>query len=317
MRGARAHGILLAVAAVWAFQTWTRDQLREEDRNRPLAWEQDTTEVMSVRYRSPEKEVRIERREDDGGAFLWGRQVENEGRDTLEFPVGATGHVAVARLAALRVVRDLGPLSPEQETRFGLADAAERIAVAFDDDERQLILGDTTIGGSHRYATEPAADRGYVVPGEVVRPLEIGEGSLRERWLHHYPANEVASVRVTTGDGDQAQTRTMTRLASGEWTDPSGADGEVPDAGFGNFMQRVDQLAIAGYDVPPDPEALRRLLRAEYLDEDGDALGFVELFHHAAAERDPYYVRSERTRVLAGAVTALAERVAEGLGEVF
>lgn len=335
MKGARIHGILLAAAAVWAFQTWTRDEVREEDRNRALAWEQDTTAVAMVRYRSSEKEVVIRRREDDGGAFLWGTEIENEGRDTLEFPVGASGHTVVARLAALRVIRDLGPLSPEQEARFGLDGSEEQIAVAFDDDERLLILGDTTFGGgSHRYALQPAptdgsqaSGSGYVLPGDVVRPLAIGEGSLRERWLHHYSADEVARVRVTVGDGPEGdedaganqpeavgRSRTMDRLDSGEW---AAADGEAPDAGFGNFMQRVDQLAIAGYDSLPPADRLRSLLRVEYYDEDEDVLGFVELFRDDSAERDPYYIRSERTRILAAAVTALAERVAEGLGEAF
>lgn len=328
--GVRGHGVLLAVAAVWAFQTWTRDEVREEDRNRALAWEQDTTAVAMVRYRSAEKEVVIQRREDDAGAFLWGAQIENDGRDTLEFPVGAPGHTLVARLAALRVVRDLGPLSPDQVARFGLEGSEERIAVAFRDEERLLVLGDTTFGGSHRYALHTvagdsrAAGVGYVVPGDVVRPLAIGEGSLRERWLHHYPANEVARVRVTVGDrtdggasgagAGTGQARTMARLESGEW---AAAEGETPDAGFGNFMQRVDQLAIAGYDSPPPASRLRSLLQVEYFDEDGDALGFVELFRDDSAERDSYYMRSERTRILAGAVTALAERVAEGLGEAF
>lgn len=324
MRGARVHGVLLAVAAAWAFQTWTRDEVREEDRNRALAWEQDTTAVVAVRYRSSEKEVVIRRREDDAGAFLWGAQIENDGRDTLEFPVGAPGHTVTARLAALRVVRDLGPLSPEQEASFGLEGSEERIEVTFEDEERLLVLGDTTLGSSHRYALEPtagdesqAAGVGYVVPGDVVRPLAIGEGSLRERWLHHYPANDVARVRVTVGgaaEGDGGQARTMARLESGEWAE---ADEEAPDAGFGNFMQRVDQLAIAGYDSLPPVGRLRNLLRIEYFDEDGDVLGFVELFRDGSAERDPYYLRSERTRILAAAVTALAERVAEGVGEAF
>lgn len=336
--GVRVHGVLLAVAAVWAFQTWTRDEVREEDRNRALAWEQDTTAVAMVRYRSAEKEVVIQRREDDAGAFLWGAQIENAGRDTIEFPVGAPGHTLVARLAALRVVRDLGPLSPEQEARFGLEGSEERITVAFRDEERLLVLGDTTFGGSHRYALHTAAGEsrtavagdsgaatgvGYVLPGDVVRPLAIGEGSLRERWLHHYPATEVARVRVTVGGADRGASgpdagtgpaRTMARLESGEW---AAAEGEAPDAGFGNFMQRVDQLAIAGYDSLPPASRLRNLLRVEYFDEDGDVLGFVELFRDDSAARDPYYLRSERTRILAGAVTALAERVAEGLGEAF
>lgn len=327
--GVRVHGVLLAVAAVWAFQTWTRDEVREEDRNRALAWEQDTTAVAMVRYRSAEKEVVIQRREDDAGAFLWGAQIENAGRDTIEFPVGAPGHTLVARLAALRVVRDLGPLSPEQEARFGLEGSEEQITLAFRDEERLLVLGDTTFGGSHRYALHPgvggsqAASVGYVLPGDVVRPLAIGEGSLRERWLHHYPATEVARVRVTVGGADRGASgsdagtgpaRTMARLESGEW---AAAEGEAPDAGFGNFMQRVDQLAIAGYDSLPPASRLRSLLRVEYFDEDGDVLGFVELFRDDSAERDPYYLKSERTRILAGAVTALAERVAEGLGEAF
>ena len=106
----------------------------------------------------------------------------------------------------------------------------------------------------------------------------------------------------------------MSRSESGDWTPP---DGDAPDAAFANFMQRVDQLAISGYEDSPPAEALPVLLRMDYLDEDGDSIGFLEVFQDAAAERDPYYLRTERTRILAGAVTALAERVAEALAEVF
>ena len=43
----------------------------------------------------------------------------------------------------------------------------------------------------------------------------------------------------------------------------------------------------------------------------------MELLRDDAAERDPYYNRSETTRIVAFAVTSLAERVEQGLGEIF
>lgn len=331
MRALRVHAVLLAVAAAWAFHLSGRDPVREEDRNRVLVWERDTTEVVAVHFRSPEKEILIERRQADGGAYLWGTQIERadaetdtdpadggEGAgagaasaDTLEFPVGASGHSLVERLAALRAVRSLGSLTDDQEARFGLAEPGdEQLAVEFRNGRREFVLGDTTYGGSDRYAKEPATGAGYVLPSDLTRPLGIGEGSLRERWLHHYPADQVTQVVVTNGDTE----RTMSRSESGDWTPP---DSEAPDAAFANFMQRVDQLAISGYEDPPPPGALPVLLRMDYLDENGDPIGFLEVFRDAAAERDPYYLRTERTRILAGAVTALAERVAEALGEVF
>lgn len=334
MKALRVHAVLLGVAAACAFYLSGRDPVRDEDRNRVLAWERDTTDVVAVHFQSPEREVLIERRQADGGAYLWGTQIEpadaetgaetggdpadggGEGAgaaraDTLEFPVGASGHTLVERWAALRVVRSLGVLTDAQEARFGLTDVgAERLAVEFRDGRREFALGDTTYGGSDRYAQEPATGVGYVLPSDLTRPLGIGEGSLRERWLHHYPADEVAQVLVTVGDTERA----MSRSESGDWTPP---DGDAPDAAFANFMQRVDQLAISGYENPPPAEALPVLLRMDYLDENGDSIGFLEVFRDAAAERDPYYLRTERTRILAGAVTALAERVAEALAEVF
>ena len=90
--------------------------------------------------------------------------------------------------------------------------------------------------------------------------------------------------------------------------------GSVTDAAFANFMQRVDQLAIGGYGAEPSPAGTRSLLRVDYLDEAGEEVGFVELFHDELSERDPYYIRSETTRIVAYAVTSLAERVEQGSG---
>ena len=311
MKTLKIHGGLFAVAVVAALLTWNRDTVPEADRGLALAWERDTTDIVSVRYRSPAADVEIQRRTDEDGAFLWGVATGGADEpDTLQFPVGAPGHTLVARLAALRVIRDLGALSPELTARFDLEEPAERLVVQFQDERRELFLGDSTFGSSDRYALEPATGTGYVVSSDVVNPLRIGEGALRERWLHHFADGDVAVVRVVGGGGESA----MARGESGDWTP---VDGGEPDPAFANFMQRVDQLAIAGYGATPSPGGVRPLLRVEYVDADGATLGFVELLRDDGAERDPYYIRSESTRIVARAVTTLAERVEQGLGEVF
>jgi len=313
MKELRIHAGLFVVAAVAAFLTWNRETVSEADRGLILAWDRDTLDVAAVHYRSPVADLLIERRTDADGDFLWAVESGERHPDALEYPVGAPGHTLVGRLASLRVIRDLGELSPERMARYGLADAEERIAVRFDDELRELVVGDSIFGGGDRYAAELATGVGYVIPRDLVNPLRIGEGAIRERWLHHFQDADVATVQVVTGTGDQP--RTMARSESGDWTGPESTE---PDAGFANLMERIGQLAIAGYGV--DPSSLGNpipLLRVDYIDAEGSALGFVELFRDASAERDGYYIRSERTRVVAHAVTTLAERVEQGLGEAF
>ncbi len=312
MKTLKVHAGLFALAVIGALLTWMRDTTTEADESRPLVWERDTTDVVAVHYRAPAMDVRVERRTDDAGAYLWGIEVEGAGStDTLEYPVGAPGSTLVGRLATLRVIRDLGALTPEMVERFGLDEPTETVEVRFADEQRLLAVGDSAFGGQDRYAIEPATGAGYVIASDITRPLSIGEGALRERWLHRFADDEVATVRIAVPGGGAA--REMARTEAGAWTE---VNGDVPDAAFANFMQRVDQLAIGGYGAQPDPDGTRPLVRVDYLDASGETLGFIELFHDDLAVQDPYYIRSETTRIVAFAVTSLAERVREALGDV-
>ena len=312
MRDLKAHLVLFAAAAVAALLIWNRDEVGEASSDLALAWKHDTTDFRSMHYTSPHLDLRIERRTDREGPFYWGIQTRgDETAGPLEFPVGWSGAELVPNLAALQVLRELGALSPEQRARYGLADSEARLTVEFSDGRRQLVVGDSVFGSEDRYVLVTATDRGYVISRHIVNPIEIGEGAIRERMVHNFRSDRVAEVRVTAGAGEE---RTMVPAESGEWVEPGG---DTPDLGFGNFMERVDGLAIEGYDNLPPADRLRLLLRVDYLDEDGGALGFMELLRDDLAERNAHYLRSESTRIVARTHTTLAERVEQAVGDIF
>jgi hypothetical protein len=80
-------------------------------------------------------------------------------------------------------------------------------------------------------------------------------------------------------------------------------------------MERVGQLAIAGFEDQVPVESLERLLRVEYAGSEDESLGFLELFR--LPESGSYYLRSERTRVPARTIQAFAERVEQDLSQIF
>lgn len=312
MRDLKLHAALFVVAVVAALLTWNRNPVGESARNLILAWQHDTTDFRWFQYSSPNLDVRIERRTDESGPFYWGIQTrKDQSPEPLEFPVGWSGAETVPNLTILRVLRDLGELGAEQQARFGLVDSGVRITVEFSGGSRELIVGDLVFGGEDRYVLEAATGRGYVISREIMNQIELGEGALRERMINNFRHHDVAEVRVAAGAGGE---RTMVRTESDDWMEP-GSD--VPDVSFGNFMERVNEMAIEGYDNPPARERLRQVLRMDYLGDDGDVLGFLELFRDDSAERNAYYLRSESTRIVARAHSVMAERLEQAVGDIF
>lgn len=307
MTDLRFHAILFGVVLIATYFTWSRDVSYGEEEDVVRIWDRDSTEVSGFGYRIGEVEVRVEHRTDQAGDFLWGTEtVGGDDPVTTEFPVGSTGRNLLNRLAGLRTVRDLGPLSSETMTRFGLVGASDRLAVQFGDERRELILGDAVYGAEQRYAYEPATGLGHVLPRDVMATLANGQGAIRERWVHRFLVEDLARVRVQLN----GTVRTMSRLGdTGEWTDPGSMSADVP---FGTFMQRVSELAIEGFAARPGPET-RVLVRVEYLDSENELLGFMELLRDDGREADPYFILSETTRVPAQAMTFLAELVEQGL----
>lgn len=308
----RIHIILFALAAIGALLTWTRDRSFDEDETIMRVWDRDSADVRLVHYRTGEIDLRIERRTDQDGDFLWGTQIAGtDGPDTLDFPIGPAGRGLVARISRLRTLREMGPLSPEMANELGIDGSIQRLLVRFTDEDRELILGDSVFGLPDQYAFEPATGLGYVLPRQVVQPLANGEGHVRERWVHHFALEDVAEVRVEVA----GRVRVMSPMEQpGEWTEVGGS---TPDLAFATFMQRVNELAIEGFAVRPAPGSVSMLVRVDYVGREGEPLGFLELMRDDGSEEEDYFLRSETTRVPAQAMSFLAARVEEGLSGVF
>jgi hypothetical protein len=144
--------------------------------------------------------------------------------------------------------------------------------------------------------------------------LLTGSGAVRERRVHYFSDSDVARVRVEAlGRERVSDRRVRDPRAPAVWT-PVDAPDEV-DQTFANFMERVGQLAIQGFDAQPDPDSLERLVRIEYSAEAGEGLGFLELFRGSVP--GSYYLTSERTRIPAEAIALLAQRVEQDLSTLF
>jgi hypothetical protein len=320
MKGVAIHAGLLLLALLLAIPTWTRERTRPTDIQGSVMWDRDTTELVSIGYRAAARDVEITRRVADDGIFLWGREVVSASgagsatSDTATYPVGVAGSELMRGLAQLRVVRDLGAVDSTRAKEYGLSDSGASIVLGFVDGERLIHLGDSIYGAADRYAMDRSTGRAFVLPGALVRPLRIGSGALRERSVHHFQDSDVAGVRVEA----LGRQREMERSGNGRgaavvWTDPAGPGG--PDLTFANFMERVGQLAIAGFEDDVAETSLEQVLRLEYADSEGDTLGFLELFRDLAS--GAYYLRSERTRVPARTIQAFAERVEQDLPQIF
>lgn len=320
MRGVTVHGALLVLMLGLAYPTWTRERTRPTDVRGVVIWDRDTTELRSIVYRSPAREVEISRRREDGEAFLWAREVvpgsggDSATADTLRYPVGVSGGELFRGLAGLRVIRDLGMVDSAKAGEYGLDDPSASLVLGFADGEREIQVGDSIYGGSDRYGRDVPSGRTFVLSGSLVRPLRIGSGAIRERAVHYFLDADIARVRVETRGREREMTRSDGSAGQAAvWAEPD--DPGRPDVTFANFMERLGQLSIAGFDDDVPEGSLARLFRVDYAGRDGEALGFVELFRDV--EGGAYYLRSERTRVPARTVQVFAERVEQDLSQIF
>jgi hypothetical protein len=351
-RGPVIHGALLVVALVVAYQTWTRDKSAKPVRANVTLWGGAPADVESITLTGENKKTVVERRKDGAGAYLWGvverttkplkpkDAVSSEDAPPTpvttvrEFPVGEEGDKLVEKLAPLQAVRDLGALQDAQKKDFGLEQPKDKLVVKVAGKARELVLGGRVYGGDDRYVLEPTSNHVFVIPADVLRPLESADGSLRERKVHAFEKDEVAQVVLKTPSAEKALVRGG-EGAKATWA--SAATPGQPDQTLANFMNRMGDVTPTDFAPTLDEKTLELLLTVEYKDKGGKGMGRLQLFKKPAAAtpvatsaitpapgvtatvapEPEYYVRTERTRVLAKLHKAAAERVDKDLTQIF
>jgi len=350
MKGVIGHAVLLAIALVAAFFTWTARDTPETDRSLVEIWDRDPADLVQVTFQTPERTLLIERRGDRGESYLWGTETVRPpappppadsaaaaatGRTaaapatdrtaptsanappptTEQYPIGEAGDTLVKRLARLRALRDLGEARQQDLAAYGLTNSRSTVKLAFrGGGERVLTIGGTVVGGGHRYAFDRAAGRVYVLSSDLFQPLDFG-GSLRLSRLFGFAPDDVHGVVLRAGSAERALQR---RPASGDqpevWSEPGSGRS---DQTFANFMEQLSRLFVTRYRPDVTPGTLQQIVRADYLDARGDTLGTLELFRPRAAGPAAYFLRTRATIVPGEAYGPVAERIEQDIRTLF
>src|SRR5262249_14929894 len=132
----------------------------------------------------------------DGGVAM--SVIEDKGTATTQqFPVGEEGEKTLGRLAPLKALRDLGAKASKEE--YGFGDDSDKLTVRVGGKSHELTLGARVFGGDDRYVLDPAGGHVFVIAGEVLRPFDAPEFSLRERKLHGFQPGDVGEAVVRAG----------------------------------------------------------------------------------------------------------------------
>jgi len=314
-RGPIIHAVLLVFVLGFAYQTWTREKKVEPKTGKVEVWSKPASSLQAVLFETKDRTLRVERRKDDAGSYLWGKETRvsrhhkrpprpakgqdagvppaepevEETTSTREFPAGEAGTELFDNFAQLHALRDLGELSDSDRQDYGLADSTDNITAIFADGQRSLILGGRIYGSSDRYVLDTDTNKGYAVAGAVVRGLTSGESALRVKQLHKFDVDKVDKAELTTGSGASRKlVRTTVKGPKGEtkgWADAATPDKH--DQTMANFLNSLLNLRPTAYMLELKPDEMTKLIAVDYRDSAGKSLGHFELYKEVEEPATP------------------------------
>ncbi len=164
-----------------------------------------------------------------------------------------------------------------------------------------------------------------MLSGKLIQPLESAESSLGLKRMHTYDKARVTSITIRTTAGDNVLVKRSAPDGGEGWeyeTTPGASDA------LASLLERVGKLKPTKYEPEMAPSSLVHIATLRYRNTSKDALGFLELYRQpvalqsagksaGAVLRTQYYIRTERTRVLAKVGRLDADRVDQDLVELF
>jgi len=305
MRGPIIHGVLLTVALLLAYQTWTREKKAEPKFGTVSVWSKPDSSLQALIFETKDRTVRLERRTDGNDTYYWGKEIrvtrkrpppkpkrdkdagpddskpaEESKTTTREFPGGEKAEASFKHFASLKALRNLGEVSESDKEKYGLSESTDNITAVFTEGEHSLILGGKVFGSTDRYVLDTESGRGYAIAGAVLRSLNAGETGLRVKKLHRFKGEEVGKARVATAKGAE---RTLVRFTvkgakkdRKTWADAASPD--KPDQTMANFIDQISKLRPSRFEPELDAGTLDLLVTVEYSAANGKAMGRFELF---------------------------------------
>lgn len=380
MKGAIIHGTLLAIMLVYGYLSWTKEKPKKALIGEVVMWNRAEGDLKAIEFATTDHTLRIERRGEGAKAYWWGIDTrtskkvkpvppppapkpgeppppppEPEYIDetvTREFPVGEPGEKLVKDLAAMRAIKGLGVVKEEAKKDYELVDTTKTIAVVFGDGAKTLVLGGRVQGGSDRYVLDVDTNKGFVLAGSLVTPLEGGEGALRPSDLRSFDPKTAMQVEIAAGDKKKTVYRIKAKQTAPESPDPHApkpkdemietwGEGNTADTAAANFIDKIEKLKPTSYEAKVDPKTLTNIVTLTYKDGGGKVLGTMQVLKiEKPGEAPPpppppsdpnapvppppvvqpvvdYYLITERTRVPAVLPKVAAERIAPDIETVF
>ena len=332
------HGGLLAVAGLLAFRSWTKPTDTSAQHGEVDLWSGTPDQVQEVRFESKVGVIRLHPREDSHGKYFIGEVKKNPDPNAkppapanssappvppapaepklTHFIATKDGADLVQELAPLRALRVLGKMTDAQKVDFGMDQDEGKLSVRYNGQEKQLVFGGPTPGGTDRYARELGTGNAYVVSGSILRDLTSADQRLTEHRMHQYEDSAVKKAKITAGSAARELVRSTEKKDA--WTKPDAP--AAKDETATNWMTKVDRLRVTSFEtekLDPPPAPADMLLKIEYWDE-RKPIGFIELVRRPSATGDKpeYVVRTETTRWYASVIRSAGEQIEQDMKSV-
>lgn len=219
-------------------------------------------------------------------------------------------------VATLRAVRSLGKVGGARLDEFGLTgEKTGALTLDVAGTTHVFVLGERTPGGADVYAQDKQSGAVYVLPGDVVKDIELADNRLMERELLTPPEDKEV-VKVVLSHGDKTRAVVHSTQFPSFWTDE--ASPQEKNETLTNWMKKFERLRATEY-VEGEPPGIEPLAVAKFSAQAGEDLGQIEFAKQTppGEERPRYLARSPQTRWWAVVLTSTASELAADLPSVF
>jgi hypothetical protein len=366
MKSVIVHGILLAVMLVYGYFSWTKEKPKPSVAGEVVMWNRPVSDLKAVEFATAERTLRLERRGEGANAYWWGLETKTTKKmkpqtpppppadpatppppppppefemvtETREFPIGEPGDTLLKDVARMRAIKSMGVVDEQKKKDYELVDTSKTISLVFNDGAKTLVLGGRVHGGSDRYILDVDSNKGFVMTGTLITPLEGGEGSLRPADLRAFNPKDAMQVQIAAGDKSKSVRRIKVKKPEPATPDPHAppvtkpnqeietwGEGAVADDIAANFIDKIEKLRPQSYDTKIDPKTLTNVLTLTYKSGSGKQLGTINVLKiekpPEAGKTEPvidYYLVTERTRVPALLPKLAVDRVLTDFETVF